>query len=176
MSTERANCIMINELLEKFAAKHLRKYFLKQWNIKHQDQLWQSNKSSGQYLVNAISDTTNSKRSVKLIKELESGNEQQWDTDTLLFVLRHPELKLLKVGRHRRKLGGSSNPNEEIELFSSIKEKFSTYKNSFSCPPPEFIDMIESIKQIARNLFGTEAEAELSEMTNEQMKRNAGKT
>ena len=178
VSIEVANFFMVKDLLKEVIPKHLRIHFIEQWNEKYPDQTWQSNNSSGQDLLDKLSDVIKTTMSSKVKRALEAGSEQQWDLNTILFVLQNSDLNLVK---HCGKLGqrattSSSMSSKEIaDLLSIEKEFFSAHARSQSCPSEEFGNVVKKVKEFASHVLSGHAQTEIREKVKELSQQNASK-
>ena len=178
LSPEEANFVVIRDILKNDVPKYLRIYFLEQWNDKHPNQKWQSNNSSGQDLVSNLSNASKSTVSSEVIRALETGNENEWDIDTLLFALQYSDLNVMKVCRQKgqRATKLSSIPEKEIDLLMGMEKRFSSaHARNLSCPSEEFKDLVGIVKKFASHVLSEDAQTEICEKVKEQLKRNAGK-
>jgi len=176
VSTEAANFIVVRDLLQKIIPKHLSIHFIKQWNDKYPDQIWQSNNSSGQDLLDKLSDVIKNTMSLEVKRALEAGSEQQWDLSTVLFVLQNSDFNLVKhYGKRGQKAKTSSSISRtEIDDLLCIEKKFfSAHTRNQSCPSEKFSDIVRKVKESASNFLSEHAQTAICEEVEELLKQNA---
>ena len=160
LSSENENYRKLAYILLEIIARYLRAYFVKLWNDKYPDEKW----------LDDI-DKRNLKFHGLLVKgmytpRILNGNEQTWDTTTLTHAIVGAGLKLTEGSRPQKQRSGKLLPSEEIEIIRNIRNTFYGHVLSMSCSEEKFKDVMTSIKSVARNIFGEDAEKEIEKFEN----------
>ena len=164
---ERKNFIKLSYIIFDIAAKHLRILFKKKWNEKYPIQQWNSDAMSGNFLYNKLSTGFRDSKGNKVyVNKMKTGNEQEWDTTTLVKVLLDCGLKLVDGCRDKNKRTFPFRPSEEIEIIRECRNGLFAHLPKASCTSTEFNQAVSDIKSAAKNLFGEDAEKEICEIEN----------
>ena len=132
--------------------KYLRQYFITHWNAKFPQEPWKSGSQSGSYLLNAIpEEKKNHKKLLEYRGKLQYGNENDWDTITLGYVMLDFGLNIC-----------DNSVKEDIVKLRKATSQFASCKSSKSCSPAQSEQMIADITAAAKKLFQKDAEAEIS--------------
>ena len=142
-------------------SKHLRKLFKRVWNEKFPQRNWESNEASGNSLVQLLPDSITITVEDDCIEKLKAGDEENWDTSTLVFVLLQPVLNLFDECTHK----------DEIETIRSLTEKYIDCPSEMSCQSSDFVEDMKSLKSVAMNLFDKGVELEIGEIEKPSVER-----
>ena len=145
LTGENNNYIKLSYILLDVVAKHLRKYFIKLWDAKYPSEKW-----------NDDIDKKNHKLQGLLIKnqyvlKMVNGNEEIWDTSTLLNAILDSNLKLMQDG---------SGEKKDIEDISS----FYNHLLSPSWSDADFKSIMTRMQILSKNRFGEDAEKEVGDI------------
>ena len=169
---ERENFVKLSYIILDFAAKHLRFLFIKKWNDKYNgqtypNQQWNSDATSGKFLYNELpSGFRNGKGNTEYVIKMETGNEQEWDTTTLVKVMLDCGLNLVQGCRSKDQRSIPFRPSEEIEIIRKYRNGLFAHMPKMSCTSNDFKRALSDIKSAAKNLFGEDAEKEVDEIQN----------
>ena len=153
-------------------AKHLRRYFIKLWDEKRQNEKWDSidNKKAKlqKLLVRNIA-----------IERMLDGNEENWDTTTLLHAILDSGLKLMEGCRPHAERDLPLLESEQFEIIRGIRNSHYGHVLCMSCSDEKFKGIMADIKYVAKERFGEEAEKEIENIetspitsfTKEEMKQ-----
>ena len=137
------------------AAKHLKRYFIKLWDAKYPNEKWKES-------------IDNRKRKLRnlLIKDISKqkmldGNEEEWDTSTLLYAILESDLKLMTQCRPYSERVPPLSESEEIDIIRGIRYSHYDHVLSMSCSDLRFKNILVDIKRVAKTRFGEEAEKEI---------------
>ena len=139
--------------------KYLRIYFKEQWDKKYPANKWQSDENSGDFLVNEIPNNVKKKRGITQvnIENLKKGNEEAWDTTTLLFALLFSDLELIPKCRMEGKRTPPLSNSEEIDHLREIRNSSFAHAKTTSIKSDKFNELIASIKSIAEKVFNNDS-------------------
>ena len=164
---ERENFVKLSYIILEIAAKHLRILFIKKWNEKYPNQQWNSDAASGKFLDNELqSGFRKSKGNTKYIIKMATGNEQEWDTTTLVKVMLDCGLNLVEGCRSKDQRSIPFRSSEEIEIIRNYRNDFFAHMPKMSCTSNEFKQAVSDIRKSAKNLFGEDVENEIGEIEN----------
>ena len=162
MPADELNFVKFKKILMTVVPKYLRQLFKEQWNRKYQDQQWESSYASGTFLLKEISEKMKDTTSLKLdLKYLRTGNEQEWDAATLIFIMLDSCLDL----------GDDHSIREDIKMLKDIESSFFGDGSKASMSSKEFVDKIKTIKSIARRIFEETAVVEVNNIENSPEER-----
>ena len=166
-SEERENFVKLSYIILEIAAKHLRILFIQKWNEKYPNQQWTSDATSGNFLYNKLSTGfRNSKSNTEYVNKMKTGNEQEWDTTTLVKVMLDCGLKLVEGCRSKDQRSIPFRPSEEIDIIRKYRNGFFAHIPKMSCASNDFKQAVSDIKSAAKNLFGEDVENEIGEIEN----------
>ena len=158
LSPENENHVKLSYILLNVVAKHLRTYFVKLWDEKYPDEKW-------------MDDVV--KRNLKLqslivkdafTRKILNGNHEEWDTSTLLEVLSDSRFKLIEGYRPHGKSSNQFVASEGLEPLREIRNGLSDHVSSMAYSFEKFKETMTRIKNVARNIFGEDAEREIEEL------------
>ena len=156
------NFIKLAKILLDVLPKYLRTCFTKHWNEKHDNQ-WNSDEASGKSLVDSIPcEVKNRKPAKDYLEQLSKGNEDNWDTTILVFVMLYSGLELIPGCREKTERTNPLLVSEGIDIIRDKRNTAFAHAGSMSCPSDEFGKVIEELKSAARNAFGKNAETEIN--------------
>lgn len=158
LTDEEENFVKITKIIVEIIPKYLRKCFVEKWNRKYPNQPWQSDNASGSFLFSELSKTvqTNKKRE-KEIEKMKEGNEQTWDTTTVVFALLDAGLNLIQGSRPKDQRSSPFRISEEVEVVRDIRNSFFGHVPNMSCANTDFSDIIVKVKIVAKNIFCQDA-------------------
>ena len=152
--TEKENYVRLSYVLLNVVAKHLRRYFIKLWDEKRPSEKWDgiNNKKAKlqKLLVGNIA-----------IERMLDGNEENWDTTTLLHVILDSGLKLMEGCRPHAERSLPLREGEQFEIIRGIRNSHYGHVLCMSCSDEKFKDILEDIKYVAKERFGEEVEKEI---------------
>jgi len=165
LAVEEANFVRITKVVVDIVPKHLRQCFKQQWNKKYPNKKWNSDKASGDFIINELR-TSITKNEIKQIyvEKLEKGEEQEWDTNTLAFALLDSGLKLIESCRPKCQRTSPFRISEGIEIIRDIRKSFFAHAANMSCSYAEVAEITAKIKIVAQNIFGQDAVDEIEEV------------
>ena len=169
---ERENFVKLSYIILDIAAKHLRILFKKKWNEKYngqknRNQQWNSDATSGNFLYKKLRKSFRDHEGNKeYVTKMKTGNEQEWDTTTLVKVMLDCGLKLVKGCRPKGQRSIPFRPSEEIAIIREYRNRLFAHIPKMSCTSNDFNEAVSDIKSAAKNLFGEDAEKEICEIEN----------
>jgi len=170
LSDEKENFVKIANIVLDIVPKYLRKVFIAQWNKKYPNQIWQSGPAIGKFLFNEMpANVKGNYKNKPYIDNLSAGYEDNWDTTTLVFAFLFSGLALIPT---RRSKGSRTSPlriSEEIDIIREIRNDAFAHVSTMSCPGPDFTNIMTNIKSVAKNVFGKNAEDEISKIEASQI-------
>ena len=168
---EEQNFIKMARIFLDVAPRYLRKLFVDKWDEKHPNQKWQSDNVSGAILIDKLPPEIKSNRRNKLyLDKMEAGNEEDWDTTTLVFALLFSHLNLIQVCRPRNKRKLPLRTSEEIDIIRETRNEFFAHASSMRCSSSTFMDIVSKMKNVSKNIFGDNAEKEIGRIEMTQVK------
>lgn len=167
LSPEEENFVKITKIVLDVLPKYLRKCFVEQWNKKYPNYKWQCGSASGNFLFDQLpSSTKNDWRNKGNIENLKNGNEQNWDTTTLVFALLYSGLGLTEPCRPNNQREEPLRISEAIDVIRITRNVYFAHAKSMSCPPDVFTRVMKDIKHAAKCLFDN-AGREIEEIVEE---------
>ena len=161
-NTERENFLKVSYIILDIIPKQLQKLFIEKWNEKYPDQIWSSDASSGSHMYDKLSDGFKDNKMKKMfVDQFKKGNEQEWDTTTLVQAMLHSGLDLVPPCRNKHKRTYPLRISEEIDIIRGIRNELFAHLTSTSYTSGEFSEILEDIKCVAKNLFGKDIETEI---------------
>ena len=160
---EEGNHIKVAKILLDIVPKYLRQLFIEKWNQKYPNHKWKSDRASGEYLFRELPLEVKSRKARgKVIDKLRSGNENEWDMFTLIFVMLDSSLDLVEGCRRNDRRIPPLRISEEIDLIRVIKNDFYSHASSMSCSFSNFMTITSRIKSTAKHIFGNDAGNEIA--------------
>ena len=154
LSPEEENFVKITKVVLDVLPKYLRKCFVEQWNKKYPNYKWQCGSASGNFLFDQLPySTKNNWRNKGNIENLKNGNEQNWDTTTLVFALLYSGLGLTEPCRPNNQREEPLRISEAIDVIRIRRNVHFAHAKSMSCPPDVFASVMKDIKHAAKCLF-----------------------
>ena len=167
LTDEEANFVKITKVVLEIVPKYLRECFKQQWNKKYPSHQWQSNKVSGNFLFGELGCGIKSNKSREVyVNKLREGNEQQWDTTTLVFAMVQSGLSLIDGCRPKNDRISPLRISEEIEIVRDVRNSVFAHASTMSCSNEDFACIIARIRCVARNIFIQGAEKEIENVEN----------
>ena len=163
-SDEEENFIKITKLVLDIFPMYLRKCFIEQWNKKYPAQTWQGDSASGAFFFSALPATVKSnKKRQKEIDKLKKGNEQEWDTTTVVYALLGTGLQLVKGSRAKDERKDPLRISEQIEIIRDVRN-FIAHASNMSCSCTKFTEILTEIKSKATDIFDVKAVKEIEDI------------
>ena len=150
LTTERENFVKVSYIILDIVANRLRVLFTTKWNEKHQ--MWRSDGRSGDQLCKN-SGGGFKKSNKDYLEKMKSGNEKEWDITILCKIFLYSELKLIDK---------NTSEYTEIDKIRKIRNDCFAHPESMSCSDNDFKATVQKVKSAAKNLFGCDAESEIS--------------
>ena len=170
LTDEETNFVKITKIVLEIVPKYLRECFKQQWNKKYPNQQWQSNTVSGNFLFGELGCGIKSNKSREVyIDKLREGNEQQWDTTTLVFAMVQSGLNLIDGCRAKDQRSSPLRISEELEIVRDVRNSVFAHACNMSCSNEDFTCIIARIKCVARNIFIQGAEDEIENIEKSQI-------
>ena len=170
LSDEKENFVKIANIVLDIVPKYLRKCFKAKWDKKYPNHIWQTGPAIGQFLFNELPANVRSNcKNKPYIDNLSAGYEDNWDTTTLVFAFLFSGLALIPKCRSR---GNRTSPlliSEEIDVIREIRNLAFAHASTMSCPGPDFTTIMTNIKNVAKNIFGKDAEDEINKIETSQI-------
>ena len=165
LSVEETNYMKITKIVVETIPKYLRRCFIQQWNKRYPKKKWKSGSASGMFLFNQLPEKIkNNKNNETSIDKIKAGNEQMWDTSTLVLIMLNSGLKLIQGVRPSKERSTPLRISEEIDIIRGIRNLHFAHASSMSCSSDEFTKIMTDIKSTARNIFDKNAEKEIDEI------------
>ena len=166
-SPEGDNFVKLSYIVLDIGAKYLRRFFKEKWDETYPDEKWNSDNDSGENLYSKLKRKVWKAPHMQVyVEKWRKGNENEWDTTTLVKVLVNAGLNLIEECRPE---GEQSNPlrsSEQLSIIRNIRNDFFAHLPSMSCLYEDFVNNVAKIKRVAKSLFGEEAEIEIDEIEN----------
>ena len=160
-SDEEENFIKITKLVLDIFPKYLRKCFIEQWNKKYPSQPWQSDNASGTFFFNSLPPKVKANKSRQIyMDKLKDGNEQEWDTTTVVYALIDTGLQLVEGSRPKDQRNHPLRISEQIETIRDVRN-FVAHASSMLCSPTKFTEILTEIKSKAIDIFDANAVQEI---------------
>ena len=170
LSAEEKNFVKITKIMLHAIPKHLRQYFVEQWNKTFPDQRWKSDGASGESLFMLLPDKVKNYYKAKE-NEIKSGNEQEWDSIILLFIMLYSRLSMTPCCTPKDQTKHPIQIRKELDLIRKTRSDFFAFSSTMSCPFPEYEKIVSSIKSISTNIFSNAAVTEIEEIRDSQVCR-----
>ena len=150
LTAENSNYIKLSYIILDVVAKHLRKCFIKLWDAKYPNEKWRDDIDKKNHKFKSL--LINNICKLKMLE----GNEQDWDTSTLLYAVLDSNLKLVQNGHEGKK---------DIEHIRSFYNQLV----SPSWSDANFKGQMTRIKALSKNRFGEDAEKEIGDIEDSQV-------
>ena len=168
-SREKEYFIKISKILLGIVPKYLRKLFIEKWNEKYSNNKWQSDSASGNFLFNEIPNAAKNGRNGAYANNMTSGEESDWDTTTLLYIMLYSQLNLILSCRPHGQRSVPLYISEEIEIIRKIRNEFFAHASTMKLPFRTFLEIILKLHSVAENIFGINAEHEIEDIVKSQI-------
>jgi len=152
--TEKENYVRLAYVLLNVVAKHLRRYFIKLWDEKRPSEKWDGINNKKAKLQKLLVGNIATERML-------DGNEENWDTTTLLHAILDSGLKLMEGRRPHTERSLPLLEGEQIDIIRDIRNSHYGHFLCMSCSDEKFKDIMADIKCVAKERFGEEAEKEI---------------
>jgi len=160
LSNEKENFVKIARIVLDVVPHYLRKLFITKWEEKYPNEKWQSNNTSGDALVAKVAKVNNN-----YADKLKAGDEQKWDTTILVYVFLYSGLNLIDPCREPKQARVPPlRISEEIDIIRETRNEFFGHATQMSCLSHDFTAIVDKLKGIAKNIFGTDAEKEIDDI------------
>jgi len=167
LSTEEENFVKISKVVLDIVPKYLRKCFKTQWDKKFPDRKWQSDNASGEFLFELLPEKTKKDgRNKVYIKNLKDGNEEDWDTTTIVFVMLYSGLKLIEKIRPKKPWIEPLRISEAIDVIRNTRNVYFAHAKGMSCSSDVFEKVIREIIMAASCIVDDDVESEIDEIKN----------
>jgi len=171
LTVEEVNFVKITKIVLDVLPKYLRKCFIEHWNRKYSTNQWNSDEVSGQFLINELSASAKQyAEEVGYLEKLATGNENKWDTTTLVYVMLFSDLELVPKCRAKEERFPPLLISEKIDI---IRYKINTafaQAETMVCSSYEFRNIIAELKSAAKNIFDEGAEKEIDSIAMSQIR------
>ena len=159
LDEEEKNFVKLTKIILNIVPKHLRIFFVKKWDENFPSKPWKSDKTNGTFIYHEILKKNRDKfpRDSSIEKKILEGNEEGWDTTTLMFVLLFSNLKLIIPRRDKSIPVDQELECEEIDKFRVIRNTVFAHAKNMSCSSADFSTIIQSVKHAANHLFDSDA-------------------
>ena len=170
LSSEKENYIKLAYILLEIVPGHLRKYFIKLWDNKYPNEKWQDDTAKRNRKLQSLLVTGNMRKNQDIYsRKLLDGNEEKWDITTLIHAILHPDLQLIRQCRPKTERTHPLLESEEIDIIRDMRNSSYAHVDSMSCTNNEFNTNMVSIKRVAKNVFGENAEKEIEDIANSRI-------
>ena len=164
LSREEENFIKITKIVLEIFPKYLRSLFIEKWDQKYPNNKWQSDNVSGDFLFNEIPNAAKKGSNRVYANKLQSGNENNWDTTTLVYAMLYSELELIPSCRPNGQRSVPLLISEEIDIIRKIRNEFFAHASTMNCSFSTFLDIVSKVNNVAKNIFGIDAEHEVEDI------------
>ena len=164
MDFDRENFIKISIIVVETIPELLRKYFVKKWNEKFPKIEWErGNKNCGKKLVDEINAMNKNKpMKRKEEKKLLGGNEMEWDTTALMYLLEYSNLNLVNKQEKRK-----------LDKLREFRNGSFAHAVTMKCPSDVFIEKTNRIKEVVMDIFGESAKRHVDEVLKSDIKNKS---
>ena len=170
LSNEEENFIRIAKVVLDIVPKYLRKLFIEKWDQKYPNNKWQSGSGSGSIVFSQIPNVAKNGRNEVYANNMKSGKENEWDTTTLVYAMLYAQLNLIPNCRPNGQRSAPLLISEEIDILRKVRNEFFAHAPGMKCSSATFIDIASKIKTVAKNVFSANAENEIDDIVNSQLK------
>ena len=165
LTEEKENFVKLSHIVLDIIPIYLRIMFKDKWNEKYPSSKWTSDAKSGNTLCNKVSDGFYaSKANQEYIPRMRSGNEEEWDTTTLLRIILYSGMNLIEGCRPKEEWNNPLRVSEGLEVIREIRNKAIAHARGMSCSSEEFERTMTDLKCVVGSLFGKDAEIKIDEI------------
>ena len=164
LSAEEENFIKVTKIILEVVPMHLRTLFIEKWNQKYPNNKWQSDSASGNFAFNEIPNAAKKGKNGVYASNMQSGNESDWDTTTLVYAMLYSQLNLIPSCRPDGQRSVPLYISEEIDRIRKIRNEFFAHAASMKCSSATFKGIEFEIKSAAMNVFGIKAKNDIDEI------------
>ena len=165
LSTEEENFVKISKVVLDIVPKYLRKCFKRQWDNKYPDRKWQGDNASGEFLFEQLPKKAKEDgRNRVCIEHLKNGNEEEWDTTTIVFVMLYSGLKLIQDIRPKKQRIEPLRISEAIDVIRNTRNVYFAHAKGMSCSPDVFAKVMRDIRNAAKRIVDDDVEREIDEI------------
>ena len=148
LSLEEKNFVKITKIILDILPKYLRKCFVERWNNKYPNMKWKSNSASGEYLYKQMPNNIKTDYTKKVrIDSVKKGNQEDWDTTTLVFVMLYSGLHLIEQCRPQTQRKEPLLISEAIDTIRNIRNVYFAHAKSMSCSNDVFERVMTELKR-----------------------------
>ena len=172
LTSEQENFIKLVKIIVEIVPKHLRDFFVTNWDAKFPSQPWANDAASGQFLYNAIPQSvkkTQAKFNITLQQMILVDDCETWDPSALFFVLLYADLKILGTCRPRNQRAYPFTVSENIDRLCELRNAVFGHVINMSVHDADFGNISTEIKGIAKNVFCDIAEDEIHQVITAQV-------
>ena len=173
LTEEEVNFAKLTKIILDIVPKYLRRVFISNWNDKYEKQHmpWKSDSTSGyNWFSNLPAAVQKSRKREKEIEKIKVGDEEAWDTTTLVFALLSTGQNLIPGSLSKEKRTAQLDISKEIEVIRDIRKSVFHCMPTISCSNEDFADIVRKVKAVAKNIFGQDAEDEIDDIVKSQIK------
>ena len=158
LDEDNENFFKVASIVTDAVPKSLRKFFVEKWNQKFPGNTWESGKtSSGDDIIARIKAENNNKEP-QYKEKLRAGNENDWDTTVLMYVLDSSKLKLI-----------TANDKKNLDKLRKFRNEYFAHATKMVCPSIVFTQKVSEIRVIAKAVFGEDAKNEIDKILNSRV-------
>ena len=169
LSLEEEYFVKITKIVLEIFPKYLRKLFIAKWDQKYQNNRWQSDIASGNFLFDKIPNTAKNGRNRVYAINMQSGKESDWDTTTLLYAMLYSQLNLIPSCRPDCQRSAPLLISEEIGIIRKIRNEFFAHGSNMKCSFRPFLEIISQVHSVAENIFDIKAKHEIEDLVKSQI-------
>ena len=153
LDEDNENFFKVTFIVTDAVPKSLRKFFVEKWNLKFPGKTWESGKTgSGDDIIAEIKAVNNNKKP-QYEDKLRTGNENDWDTTVLMYVLDFSKLKLI-----------TASDKMNLDQLRKFRNDFFGHVTEPVCLSTVFAQKVNEIRVIAKTMFGEDAENEIDKI------------
>ena len=161
-SFEKDNFIKLSYALLNVVAKHLREHFIKLWDQKYPNERWHHDIAKRNLkLQNLLVTRDGNQRQDVYSQKILKGNENEWDISVLIRALLDSGFDLMEGCRNQEDRSIPLRESEEICIIRDIRNKDYAHLPGMLCSFDDFNRLMTIIKQVAQNVFGSDAAKEI---------------
>ena len=169
LSREEEYFVKITKIVLEIVPKYLRKLFIEKWDQKYPNNQWQSDSASGNFVFTEIPNAAKNGRNGVYARNMQSGNESDWDTTTLVYAMLYSQLNLIPNCRPDRQRRAPLLISEEIDIIRKIRNEFFAHASNMKCSFRPFLEIISQVHSVAENIFGINAKHEIEDLVKSQI-------
>ena len=169
LSRKREYFIKITKIVLDIFPNYLRKLFIEKWDEKYPNNKWQSDSASGNFVFTEIPNAAKNGRNGVYASNMQSGNESDWDTTTLVYAMLYSQLNLIPSCRPDGQRSAPLLISEEIDIIREIRNEFFAHAANMKFSFRTFLEVLLKVHSVAENIFGINAEHEIEDLVKSQI-------